>query len=99
MHPLEESVRQFVIETFLFGVDDGRLGVDDSFIEKGLIDSIGILTLISHVEEKFGIRVDDDELTPDNWDSISRIVNYVAIKQARACATVPSAARDLGPAS
>lgn len=80
MQAIEQDVRQFVIETFQFGVDDGRLADDDSFLEKGLIDSMGILTLISHVEERYGIRVDDTELIPDNWDSIARISSYISAK-------------------
>ena len=80
MQAIEQDVRQFVIETFQFGVDDGRLADDDSFLEKGLIDSMGILTLISHVEERYGIRVDDTELIPDNWDSIARISSYISGK-------------------
>lgn len=80
MQAIEQDVRQFVIETFQFGVDDGRLADDDSFLEKGLIDSMGILTLISHVEERYGIRVDDAELIPDNWDSIARISSYISGK-------------------
>jgi acyl carrier protein len=75
-------LRQFVIETFLFGKDDGRLSVGDSFLEKGLVDSMGIMTLVSYVEEKYGIKVEDSELVPENWDSVDRIARYVASKEA-----------------
>lgn len=81
MQSTEQNVRQFVIDTFLFSIDDGGLGNTDSFIEKGLIDSMGILTLISHVEEKYGIKVEDHELVPDNWDSVERIVCFIESKR------------------
>jgi acyl carrier protein len=64
----------------LFGADDGGLSADDSFLEKGLVDSMGILTLVSHVEERYRIRVDDAELIPENWDSVGRIAKYIASK-------------------
>lgn len=93
MQSIEQDVRQFVIETFSFGVDDGQLSDTDSFIEKGLIDSMGILTLISHVEEKYGVKVEDNELVPDNWDSVARIAAFIEGKcglrsepQAASCA-------------
>lgn len=53
---------------------------DDSFLELGLIDSTGILELVSFIEESFGITIDDDELTPDNLDSINKIIGFITKK-------------------
>ena len=65
-----ESVRQFIRETFLFG--DGEWLQDDmSFLENGVVDSTGILELIMFLEETYGITIADDELVPENLDSIS----------------------------
>ena len=80
MQDIEQDVRQFVVDTFLFGTDDGDLSSDDSFLDKGLVDSMGILTLVTHVEEKYKIRVDDTELIPDNWDSVGRIAKFITSK-------------------
>ncbi len=80
MQDIQQDLRQFVIDTFLFGADDGGLSADDSFLEKGLVDSMGILTLVSHVEERYRIRVDDAELIPENWDSVGRIAKFIASK-------------------
>lgn len=80
MQDIEHDLHQFVVDTFLFGSDDNGLSADDSFLEKGLVDSMGILALVSHVEERYGIRVDDTELIPENWDSIGRISKFIVSK-------------------
>ena len=53
---------------------------DTSFLEGGIIDSTGILELVSYLEETFGIHVEDDELIPENLDSIANVVNYLKRK-------------------
>lgn len=73
------EVRSFVVANYLIGRDDG-FSNDDSFLELGIIDSTGILELISHLENTYGIEVTDDELNPDNLDSINRITAYLARK-------------------
>jgi len=81
MSDLRERIRAFVIENFLFGNDDG-LSDESSFLEEGIIDSTGILELVSFLEEEFGITVEDEELIPENLDSINNVVNYLARKLA-----------------
>jgi acyl carrier protein len=82
MPEIADEVRSFVIDTFLFGERDGRFSNDDSFLENGLIDSIGILSLVEFVKEKYAISIADDEIVPDNWDSVSRIAAFVQTKLA-----------------
>lgn len=72
-------VRGFVVENFLFG-DGEVLKEDTSFMEEGIIDSTGILELVFFLEETFGISVEDTELIPENFDSLSRISSYVETK-------------------
>ena len=72
-------VRHFVVETFLFGEDE-KLKEDTSFLESGIIDSTGILELIAFLEETFGLRFEDDELIPENLDSISNVVIFLQKK-------------------
>ena len=69
-------VKEFIIENFLFGNDDG-LKDDASFLEEGIIDSTGILELVSFMEEEFSITVDDEELIPENLDSINNVTSYL----------------------
>ena len=57
-----------------------QLDYDDSLLELGIIDSVKMLDLINFIEEKFQIEVDDDDLYPENFDSINAIVNYIKSK-------------------
>lgn len=75
------DVRSFITDNFLFG-QGGSFSDEDSFLENGLIDSMGILTLVDFVSEKYQITVADDEILPENWDSVVRIANYVQTKLA-----------------
>ena len=74
------EIRSFIVENFLYGQDDG-FGDDVSFLEKGIIDSTGVLELVSFVEDKYGISVDDEELVPDNFDSLNNLSAYIARKK------------------
>ena len=76
---LDEQIRAFVDANFLFGQSDG-LANDDSFLENGVIDSTGVLELVGFLEGQFAIRVRDDELTPQNLDSVNRVVAFVQSK-------------------
>jgi len=78
---LSDSIRQFIIENFLFEEDE-NLKEDTSFLEGGIIDSTGILELVTFLEETFDITVEDEELIPENLDSIGNVVNYLQKKQA-----------------
>ncbi|HLA86095.1 MAG TPA: acyl carrier protein [Thermoguttaceae bacterium] len=73
-------LRAFIKENFLFGREPD-FSDDDSFLDMGLIDSTGVLELVNHLEEAHGIKVEDDDLVPENLDSINRIVQFVASKQ------------------
>lgn len=79
MSAKKEKVREFVIENFLFG-DSGALQDDTSFLEEGIIDSTGILELVTFLEDTFSISVNDDELIPENLDSLNNIAVYLAGK-------------------
>ena len=73
------KIREFVVENFLFGKDDGLNG-GTSFLDEGIIDSTGILELVSFLEEEFSISVEDEELIPENLDSILNVVAYLEKK-------------------
>lgn len=80
MEEMVHKLRAFVVENFLFGRNDERLSNDDSLIEKGIIDSTGVLILVAFVEHNFGVHVQDDEIIPENLDSIHRIAAFSARK-------------------
>ena len=67
-----EKIRAFVVDNFLFG-DGSRLTYDTSFLEERIVDSTGILQIISFLEEEFAITINDDEILPENLDSLNNI--------------------------
>ncbi|MFX0195927.1 MAG: acyl carrier protein [Candidatus Hodarchaeota archaeon] len=77
---IEFQVRDFIIEQFLFNKDDGDLPNDASFLETGIVDSTGILEIIAFLEETYGIAIEDDELIPENLDSVDNAVSFVKRK-------------------
>ena len=77
MPDLQQDMRKFVIDNFLFGEDNGKLANDDSLMEQGLIDSTGALELVTFLEGKYGIKVQDNELDPENLDSINKLVSFI----------------------
>ena len=80
MLTIENDVREFVGENFLFGRKKVELHGDDSMLEQGLIDSAGVLELVSFIEERFKVKVSDDELVPENLDSINRLISFIESK-------------------
>jgi acyl carrier protein len=79
-----EKIRAFVVDNFLFG-DGSYLKDDTSFLEERIIDSTGILQIISFLEEEFGIRINDDEILPENLDSLSYITVFLNNKLSQNC--------------
>ena len=74
------EVRAFIVERFLFGQGADTLPNDDSFLESGIVDSTGVLEIVMFVEQRFGIKVKDEELIPDNLDSIDKVAAFVTRK-------------------
>lgn len=79
--PIETQIRSYILENFLYTSDQGKLRNSDSFLEDGIVDSTGILELLMFVEETFGIQVEDEEVLPDNFDSVERLKRYVQMKR------------------
>ena len=78
---IEQQVREYIVQNLLFSSDNATLSNDDSLLEKGIIDSTGVLELIFFLEQQFGIKVHDAELIPENFDSLNNIVQFVQRKQ------------------
>lgn len=77
---LEKDIRDFVANNFLFDANGEDINGKDSFLEKGIIDSTGILEIVSFLETRYGITIDDEDLVPENFDSIDNIVGFVNCK-------------------
>ncbi len=79
MNETKGKIKTFIIENFLFGSEDG-LEDKTSFLEEGIIDSTGILELVTFLEEEFSITIEDEELVPENLDSINNVTAFLERK-------------------
>lgn len=80
MQTIQNEIRAFVVENFLFGQQHITLASDESFLDGGVIDSTGVLELVAFLEQRYAIAVADDDLIPDNLDSIERVALFVERK-------------------
>lgn len=78
----KEKLRNFVLENYLFTDDQSQLNDSDSFLESGIIDSTGILEVITFIQDTLGITIEDDEMIPENLDSVNNIIVFTAKKAA-----------------
>ncbi len=78
---IAQQINNFIIDNFMMGRSPEELTEDDSLLEKGIIDSTGVLELVSFIEETYGFTVEDDELVPENLDSVNKLVNYINRKR------------------
>ncbi len=74
------DVKAFIVSNFLFGQEGAGIADTQSFLESGVIDSTGLLELVSFVEQQYGISVGDREMVPENLDSLENISQFVARK-------------------
>ncbi len=74
------TIRQFIFDNFLFDADESELKNDSSFLDQGIIDSTGVLELVEWLEDEFNISVDDEELIPENLDSVDSLAGFIARK-------------------
>ena len=76
---IRDQVRQFITTNF-YVPDPQALGDQTSFLDTGIIDSTGVLELVSFLQEQFGVALEDGEIVPENLDSVANIVNLVQRK-------------------
>jgi acyl carrier protein len=89
---VEHEVRTFLVENFALGRDVSQLSGTQSLTERGFIDSVGIVELLTFLETRFEIQINDDETVPENIDTIDNIVRFVGEKRG----ALETAARDTG---
>jgi acyl carrier protein len=78
------ELRGFITERFLSKAGLRSFSDEESFMEKGIIDSTGVLELVEFIEENFGVRVEDEEIIPDNLDSLDKVVTFLRGKTGHA---------------
>lgn len=81
MGPIEQELHRFIRDNFLFGQDDVTLRNQDSFLERGIIDSTGVLELVMFLEKTYHIKVGDEDLVPSNLDSIENLIRFIDCKR------------------
>lgn len=80
MQAIKEKIITFVVDNFTFG-DESMVSYSESFLETGIIDSTGILELVEFLEKEFAITIDDEELIPENLESIEKIALFLQQKR------------------
>lgn len=80
MEDVKNATRKFLLDNFAMG-GGVEIGDETSFMDEHLLDSTGFIELITFVEETFGVTVKDEEMLPENFDSLSNIAAYVARKR------------------
>jgi acyl carrier protein len=73
----KETIRDFIVNDMLHGSLATPLGDDDQLVEAGIIDSLGVMTLLSFLDEKFSVQVSGDDLIPENFASVAAIATLV----------------------
>lgn len=77
---VETAVREFLKNEL--GKDVTGVRADDSLLESGTIDSMGVLQLVAFLEARYDLKVEDDDLTPDNFDTLTAIASFIRQRQA-----------------
>ena len=77
---IRATIKNFISDTFLLEDEKDSLQDSDSFMNNGIIDSTGVLEFTSFIESEFKITIEDDELTPNNLDSIDKVVGFISKK-------------------
>lgn len=78
---IQTQIRAFILDNYLFGNEDMMIAPDESFMESGIIDSLGITELVEFCENTYGITIGDEELIPENLDSLNNIAAFIKRKK------------------
>ena len=81
MTTVEHEVRAFLAENFSLGKDISHLSGTQSLTERGFIDSVGIVEVLTFLENRYEIQISDDETVPENIDTIDNIVRFIGVKR------------------
>lgn len=81
MQEIKDKVRRFIEDNFMLGATTVKLADTDSFMERHIIDSTGFIELVTFLEESFGIKVEEEDMVPENLDSLERVGRYVQRKR------------------
>lgn len=74
---IESQLRHYILENFLYSDDESELPLEMDLFDNGVIDSTGVLDVVTFMEETFEVQVADTDLVPENFGSVSRMAAYV----------------------
>jgi acyl carrier protein len=77
------EIRKYILDNFMMGRENEELSDSDSLLGKGVIDSTGVLELVGFLEENYQLAVEENELVPDNLDSVNNLIRYIESKKGR----------------
>ena len=77
---IKEEIRRFIIKNYLPYSKDIKLGDNDSFLEKGIVDSIGVIELGSFIQRTYDIKITPPEIIPENFDTVNNLERYILKK-------------------
>jgi acyl carrier protein len=77
---IEEKIRDYIARNLIFSDNGYQYPDDASFLEEGIVDSVGVLELVSFIEDSFKVKVGDQDIIPDNFDSVSKLSAYIRRK-------------------
>jgi len=78
---LRDQIRGYIVDNFLFGDTEPLTGDEISLLDNGIIDSVGVMELVAYLEQDHNLTIADDELVPENLDSVANLVAFVSRKQ------------------
>lgn len=81
MEIVEEKIRKYIAENILYSNDAYPYADDASFLEQGIVDSMNVMELVMFTEECFGISVQDEDIVPDNFDSVNNLAKFICLRQ------------------
>ena len=79
---LEQTIKDYIVKEFMFDNPQAALTDDQALMEEGIIDSLGIFTLIAFIEQQFGVKIDPTDVVVDNFQSVRKIADLVRSRQA-----------------
>lgn len=77
---IEEQIKEYIARNMLFNDNGYGFPEDASFLEEGIVDSVGIMELVAFIEENMGLKVADQEIVPENFDSVTQLAAYIRRK-------------------
>ena len=82
--PIEKDLREFIATNLLYSTEGFAYADDASFLQEGIIDSLGVVELVAFVQKQYGVTAEQSEVTPDNFDSVAKLAAFVRGKLTQA---------------